>query len=111
MQDCVFCNIIKRTIDSKILFEDEDLIVINDIFPKAPLHFLVIPKKHVESVNHLEDADVLLAGKLLLAAKRVAKENGIAERGYKLVINVGPDGGQVVHHLHLHVLGGKKFAE
>lgn len=111
MQDCVFCNIINRSIEAKILAETEDLIVIDDILPKAPVHFLVITKKHILSINHLEDADALLGGKMLVAAKDMAKKKGISERGYKLVFNVGKDGGQIISHLHLHVLGGKKFSE
>jgi histidine triad (HIT) family protein len=111
MTDCVFCNIINHTIGAKILKETDDLIVIDDILPKAPVHFLVIPKKHIESIHHLEDADAPLGGKMLEAARDVAKEKGIAEKGYKMVFNVGKDGGQVIPHLHLHVLGGKKFSD
>lgn len=111
MIDCVFCNIINRTIDSKILMETDDLIVINDILPKAPVHLLVITKKHILSVNHLEPKDIELGGKILEAAKEMAKRLGFAESGYKLMFNVGKDGGQVIPHVHLHVLAGKKFAE
>ncbi len=111
MDDCVFCNIINKTIDAKLLAETEDLIVINDIFPKAPVHFLVIPKKHVESINHLSENQELLVGKIVFAAKQMAEKLNIAEKGYKLIFNVGRDGGQVVKHLHLHVLGGKRLEE
>ncbi len=111
MQDCVFCNIINHTIDSKILMETEELIVINDILPKAPVHMLVIPKKHIVSIHQLRPEDRELAGKLLMAARDMADRSGIGEKGYKLVFNVGKDGGQVIPHLHLHVLGGKKFSE
>lgn len=111
MQDCVFCNIVNRTIDSKILMETPDLIVINDILPKAPVHMLIIPKKHILSINHLEPADAELGGKLLEAAKEMAKREGISNNGYRLVFNVGKDGGQVIPHLHLHLMGGKKFSE
>lgn len=111
MQDCVFCNIINHTIDAKILMETEDIVIIDDILPKAPVHFLVIPKKHIHSVNDLSSGDELLAGKMLLAAKNMAITRGIGESGYKLVFNVGKDGGQVIQHIHLHVMGGKKFGE
>jgi len=111
MQDCVFCNIISRTIESNILLETEDIIVIDDILPKAPVHFLVIPKKHIPSVADLQADDSAIAGSMLLAAKNMAVTKGIHESGYKLVFNVGRDGGQVINHLHLHVMGGKKMGE
>ncbi len=91
--------------------DNEDLIVIADIMPKAPVHFLVIPKKHIESINHLQENQELLVGKMLYAAKEMAEKLNIADSGYKAVFNVGRDGGQVVKHLHLHVLGGKKLEE
>ena len=100
MDDCVFCNIINHSIDAEILMEDKDLIVINDILPKAPVHMLVIPKKHILSISHLESGDSELTGKMLEAAQAMAKKRGIAESGYKLLINVGKDGGQVIPHLH-----------
>ena len=111
MNDCVFCNIINRTIEAKILLETEDLIVIDDILPKAPVHMLVIPKKHILSINHLDNQDAALAGKMIEAAQQMAKRSGIADKGYRLVFNVGKDGGQVIPHLHLHLLGGKKFSD
>ncbi|HVY68078.1 MAG TPA: histidine triad nucleotide-binding protein [Patescibacteria group bacterium] len=111
MDDCVFCNIINRTIESQILFEDDQLVVIKDILPKAPVHLLIIPKKHILSVAHLDAADQALAGDMILQAKNMAEKFGVNETGYKLVFNVGRDGGQVIAHLHLHLLGGKKFAE
>ena len=111
MDDCIFCNIINKVIPSPMLFEDADLIVIRDIMPKAPVHLLVIPKKHIEGVNHLEEHDRALAGKIILTAKQMAVKFGISERGYKVVFNVGRDGGQVVPHLHLHLLGGKQLGE
>ena len=111
MNDCVFCNIINRTIEAKILLETEDLIAIDDILPKAPIHMLVIPKKHILSINHLDNQDAALAGKMIEAAQQMAKRSGIADKGYRLVFNVGKDGGQVIPHLHLHLLGGKKFSD
>ncbi|MDE2311466.1 MAG: histidine triad nucleotide-binding protein [Patescibacteria group bacterium] len=111
MSDCVFCNIVNKVLASNILLETEDLIVINDILPKAPVHMLIIPKKHILSINHLEPEDAELGGKLLEAAKEMAKRQGISESGYRLVFNVGKDGGQVIPHLHLHLLGGKKFTD
>lgn len=111
MDDCVFCNIINKTIDSKIEYEDERLVVIRDILPKAPVHLLIIPKKHIISVNHVEEADEPIVGALIFAARKMAEKFGIAETGYKLIFNVGRDGGMVVPHMHLHLLGGKNLGE
>ena len=111
MIDCVFCNIINKTIESKILMETEELIVINDILPKAPVHMLVVSKKHIISVNDLGPNDAVLSGNIIAAAKEMAKQAGISESGYKLVFNVGQDGGQVIPHLHLHVMGGKNMGD
>ena len=109
--DCVFCNIINKTIQSQIIFENGNLIVIKDIMPKAPVHLLVIPKKHIEGVHMLAAEDESLAGEIILTAKEMAAKQGVGESGYKLVFNVGSDGGQVIPHLHLHLLGGKKLSE
>jgi histidine triad (HIT) family protein len=106
MADCLFCRIASGELPSPRVWEDEHLIAIRDIQPAAPTHLLVIPREHVESVEHLEDAHRELAGRLLLAARDIARQQGLAEGGYRLVINTGPDGGQTVPHLHLHVLGG-----
>jgi len=111
MDDCVFCNIVNKTIDSQRLFENNNLIVIKDIMPKAPVHLLVIPKKHIQGVAHLETGDEALAGEMIFTAKEMAVKHGIAESGYKLIFNVGRDGGQVIPHLHLHILGGKNLGE
>ncbi len=111
MDDCVFCNIINKTLDSQIQFENERLIVLKDILPKAPVHLLVVSKKHIASVNHMETGDSALLGEMVLTAKQMADKFGIGETGYKLVFNVGRDGGQVISHLHLHVLGGKNMGE
>jgi histidine triad (HIT) family protein len=111
MDDCVFCNIVNRTIESEILFENERLIVIKDILPKAPVHLLIIPKKHILSIVHTEAEDEPLVGEMIIVAKQMAQKFGIGETGYKLVFNVGRDGGQVIPHLHLHLMGGKKMGE
>lgn len=111
MDDCVFCNIINKTIESKIEFEDDKLIVIRDILPKAPVHLLVIPKKHILSVNHVGEADEPMVGEMIFVARQMAEKFGISETGYKLIFNVGRDGGMVVSHLHLHLMGGKNLGE
>lgn len=105
--DCLFCKIIKKEMPAEIIYEDDDFISFKDINPIAPIHFLIIPKKHIASVNHLESEDKELVGKLFLTAKKIAREQGLSDQGYRLVFNVGKNAGQVVDHLHLHLLGGK----
>lgn len=108
--NCIFCKIARGDIPSTTVHEDEDLLAFRDTNPQAPTHVLVIPRGHVVSMNELGDGDQDLAGRLLLAARRVAAAEGLAEDGYRLVINTGGDGGQTVHHLHLHVLGGRAMS-
>ncbi len=106
---CIFCRIAAGEIPSRRVYEDEHLVAIRDIQPAAPVHVLVIPREHLESINDLEERHTELAGRLLLAVKRVAEQEGVAERGYRTVVNTGTEGGQTVPHLHLHVLGGRPF--
>jgi histidine triad (HIT) family protein len=107
--DCIFCKIVKGEIPSRKLFENDRVLAFYDIQPAAPAHALVIPKKHIASMNEAEEEDRELLGELLLTAKKVAGELGIAESGYRLINNVGPDSGQIVFHIHIHVLGGEKL--
>ena len=107
MSDCLFCKIDARTIPAALVYEDELVVAFDDINPQAPIHTLVIPRKHVTSIAELQDSDVGLLGRLLLAGNAVAKQKGIADTGYRFVVNTGTDGGQSVFHLHLHVLGGR----
>jgi len=109
--DCVFCRIVAGTIPADIVYSDDELIAFRDIHPMAPVHDVLIPRKHIESVNGLSISDQSLAGRMMLAAGRIAEKEGIAESGYRLVINNGPDGTQVVPHLHLHILGGRLLSE
>ncbi|OGZ78631.1 MAG: histidine triad nucleotide-binding protein [Candidatus Staskawiczbacteria bacterium RIFOXYB1_FULL_37_44] len=102
--DCIFCKIIAGEVFSEKVFENENIFAFLDINPKAKIHVLVVPKKHIKSVKHLEQADKNLAGELFLVAQKIAKEKNL--EGYKLVINVGREGGQLVDHLHLHLLSG-----
>ncbi len=111
MNDCVFCNIANKTLNQDILFENERLMVLRDILPKAPVHLLIVPKDHIPSINHIADGYQPLVGEMIYVAKDMATKQGIGESGYRLVINVGQDGGQVIPHLHLHLLGGKKLKE
>ena len=108
MTDCVFCKIVAKRNAAEIEYEDEDVIAFNDIYPKAPIHILIIPKRHLESVMTLADGDASLVGKLVLVAKRLGEIKGVADRGYRLQFHCGPEGGQVVYHLHLHFLAGKR---
>lgn len=104
--ECVFCKIIKKELPADIVYEDKEVIAFRDINPKAPIHYLIVPKKHIESVNHLRESDELLVGKLIFTAQKIAKEKGI--KAYNLLINVGREAGQVIDHLHLHFLAGIK---
>ncbi|GAG98903.1 unnamed protein product [marine sediment metagenome] len=108
--DCIFCKIINKTAAASIIYEDNNIIVIKDTEPKAPLHLLIIPKKHIPSINHLELEDKTLVGELFLTAKKIAKDQGVAETGYRLIFDTGKDAGQTIDHLHLHLLGGGKLA-
>jgi len=108
MKDCLFCKIVNKEAPAEIVYEDKKVVTFKDIYPKAPLHLLVVPKKHIPSVDHLESADKELIGDLFLVAQKIAREQGVAKTGYKLVFNVGKGAGQIIDHLHLHLLGGWK---
>ncbi len=108
MSDCIFCKIIKGEIPAKKVLEDKDFIVFYDINPKAPLHVLLVPKKHIISLQDTKEEDRELLGSLMVLVNRVAQTLGIARDGYKIVINNGKNSGQLVFHLHLHLLGGWK---
>ena len=107
--DCIFCKIANKEIPSKIVYEDNDVIAFHDVNPEAPVHILVIPKKHISSLNAATAEDEQLLGKILLTIQNIAKEQGIAEAGYRVVNNCGELGGQTVHHLHFHLLGGREM--
>jgi histidine triad (HIT) family protein len=107
MEDCIFCKIIAKQAESQIVFEDAEMIAFKDIRPKAPVHMLVVPKKHFVDLNAATPADTELIGHMLLRAAAIAKDSGIDQSGYKVVTNTGDDGGQIIHHFHLHVVGGE----
>ena len=109
MENCIFCKIIKKEIPSNIVYEDDEIIAFRDINPVAPVHILVIPKKHIESLLDLKEEDELLVGKIYSVINKIAKQEQIAEKGFRVVVNCGEDGGQEVKHLHYHILGGKKL--
>lgn len=102
--DCIFCKIIKGEIPSEKVFENDKVVAFNDINPKAKVHVLIVPKEHIESVKHIDESHKDLIGEMFLAAQKIANGKGLA--GYKLVVNVGRDGGQLVDHLHMHLLSG-----
>ena len=106
---CIFCRIASKGIPSDIVYEDAQIVAFRDLHPQAPRHVLVIPKRHVASLDETTDADAALLGALLLAAKRIAAAERLSG-GYRVVTNCGPDGGQSVAHLHLHVLGGRSMS-
>ena len=110
MNECIFCKIVARTIPAALVYEDDLVVAFDDTNPQAPTHTLVIPRKHVASIAELQDSDVGLLGHLLLAGNKIAKLKGIADAGYRVVVNTGAHGGQSVSHLHLHVLGGRHLA-
>ena len=107
--DCLFCKIIDKSIESKIVYEDEHVIAFHDINPKAPIHILIIPKKHIATVNEVEINDTSLMGHIIHTAKEIAQTEGINDEGYRLIFNVNPAGGQEVYHIHLHLLGGRQM--
>ena len=110
MADCLFCKIAAGDIPSNKLFEDDQLLAFYDIDPQAPVHFLVIPKKHIDSAAVLTEDDAALLGHIYAVIAQLAARLGIAENGYRVVTNVGADGGQTVKHLHFHVLAGRSLA-
>jgi len=108
-EECIFCRIVAGEVPGDIVYQDEDFLAFRDILPKAPIHVLIIPKTHIASVAELTEGQQKLAGRLIIIAKNLAEKEGIAKKGYRLVINCGPEGGQIVPHLHLHLIGGRKL--
>lgn len=108
--DCVFCKIVKEEIPATIVYQDQELLAFDDIHPKAPFHKLIIPRKHIATLNDTHSADQALLGQMLLAAQKIAKKLEIAEDGYRVLMNVNKGGGQVIFHVHLHLLGGRLTA-
>jgi histidine triad (HIT) family protein len=105
---CIFCDIVNGQTDTEILYATDELVVFKDINPHAPVHLLVVPKKHIRSVNDLSPGDSALVAALIAAGQHMAQESGVAQSGYKLLFNVERGGGQMIFHLHLHLLGGWK---
>ena len=108
-EECIFCQIIAGRVPANIVYQDEDFLAFRDILPRAPIHVLIIPKIHITSVTELTEEQQGLVGRLIIIAKNLAEKEGIARNGYRLVINCGPEGGQLVPHLHLHLIGGRRL--
>ena len=106
---CIFCRLANKEIPTDIFFEDDQVMAFNDLGPVAPVHVLIIPKRHITSVADLKIEDRALLAEMIWRAKQIAEEKNIAKSGYKLIFNCGQDGGQVISHLHLHLIGGKKL--
>ncbi len=107
--NCLFCNIVSGDINADIVFENDDVVAFRDINAQAPTHILVIPRKHIATLNDLEDSDLRIAGALHLAARDVAKQEGIADDGFRTIMNCNSAAGQTVFHIHLHILGGREL--
>ena len=108
---CIFCKIIKKEIPSEIMYEDENVIAFKDINPEAPIHILVVPKKHIPSLAQIKKEDEIIIGKIYNVINKIAQQQGVKEKGYRVIVNCGEDGGQTVGHLHFHLVAGKKLRE
>lgn len=109
MEDCLFCKIVEKQIPSEIVFENDKVLAFKDVDPQAPNHILIIPKEHIATINDLEETHKELIGEIFLTAKHLAKEMNIAEDGYRTVFNCNKNGGQLIYHIHLHLLSGRQM--
>ncbi|MCW8944217.1 MAG: histidine triad nucleotide-binding protein [Sedimenticola sp.] len=109
MDECLFCKMVAGDIPADVVYQDDDVLAFRDINPQAPVHILIIPKHHISTLNDLTPDDAALIGKLSLAAAKIAKQEGIAEAGYRTLINTNREGGQVVFHIHMHLMGGRRM--
>lgn len=109
MTDCIFCKIVSGDIPAEKVFENDHVIGFQDLNPQAPTHVLIIPKKHVSTINDLQDEDKALVGEMFMAARQIAADQGLAEKGYRTVMNCNEEAGQTVFHIHLHLLGGRRM--
>ena len=109
MEDCIFCKIIKGEIPSEKVYEDEEILAFKDIHPAAPIHILVIPKKHIATLMNVTPEDTNIMAKILESIQKIVKQLGIEENGFRLIANCGPDSGQEVMHIHFHLLAGRKM--
>jgi histidine triad (HIT) family protein len=107
---CIFCKIIEKKVPSKIVFEDDAVVAFEDVNPQAPVHLLVVPRKHIPEIHSMTESDRELIGHLFFTATKIADERGLDSKGYRMVINNGAGAGQTVFHLHLHILSGRRFS-
>jgi histidine triad (HIT) family protein len=110
MSECLFCKFVSRELPTREVLRDDDVLAFDDINPQAPTHVLIIPTRHIASVNEVGPGDAAAVGRLICAAKKIAEDRGLSSDGYRLVLNTGPNAGQTVFHMHLHLLGGRAFA-
>jgi len=108
--DCIFCKIIAGEIPADIVYHDKEIIAFRDINPQAPVHLIIIPREHIPSLDRMKESDSALVGRMVAIANKLAKDEGVAEKGYRLAFNCGKEGGQLVPHLHMHLLGGRKLS-
>jgi len=106
--DCLFCRIVARQSPADIEYEDEHVVAFKDIYPKAPVHLLIVPRRHIASIAAMEPADIEVIGRCFAVARKLGEQTGFAERGYRISINTGPEGGQVVYHVHFHFTAGRQ---
>ena len=108
MSDCIFCRIVARQTPADIEYEDDAVLAFRDLYPKAPVHILIVPKRHISSIAQLEANDVDVIGRCFIAARALGEAKGFAEKGYRISVNTGPEGGQVVYHVHFHFTAGRQ---
>lgn len=107
--DCLFCKMVNRDIEPDVVYEDEHVLAFNDINPQAPTHVLIVPKKHIATLNDIQEGDLAVIGRLPFVAAKVAREVGFADDGYRVVMNCNEGAGQTVYHIHMHLMGGRRF--
>jgi histidine triad (HIT) family protein len=108
VNDCLFCRIVARQSPSDIVYEDDAVVAFKDIYPKAPVHLLIVPRRHIASLAEATETDAEVLGRCVVAARRLAESSGYAEKGFRLGVNTGPEGGQVVYHVHFHFTAGRR---
>lgn len=111
VEDCIFCQIAAKKMKAEIQYEDNDIVAFNDVTPKAPIHILIIPRDHIPTVDDLTEKDEKIVGRLIYIAQKIAREKQISDNGYRLIFNVRHHAGQVIDHLHLHLIGGKQLGQ
>lgn len=109
MEKDIFCRIIEGKAPAEMVYQDDEIVAFRDIHPRAPVHILIVPRKHIPSVCELTEQDALILGKMTLAADKIARQEGISDTGFRLILNCGPDSGMIVPHLHMHLLGGRRL--